>query len=373
MFHLSHKITMKSIMYRAFVLLGVVLVLAGCAGEEVRQNKFELVYPPPPEPPRFYYERTLTSSFDVKEVTAGDRLRQFATGTMGSADGLGKPYGVGVHQGRVYVTDTVKRAVVMFDVPGKDFKLLGTEGPGRLRKPIGIAVTKSGEIYVADNTAKRVVVFDRDGKFLRGFGDRSILHRPSGVAVSPDETRVYVVDTGGIDTQEHHLLIFDAQSGELLKTIGTRGKEEGNFNLPLQAATAPDGTVYVTDAGNFRVQAFDRDGNFKFAFGSVGRKVGQFARPKGIATDREGNIYVVDSAFGNFQIFNNKGELLMFAGERSQLPGPGRFMLPAGIAVDEDGRVYVVDQFFRKVDIFRPANITVEQGYLGGEHYQKKP
>jgi len=63
----------------------------------------------------------------------------------------------------------------------------------------------------------------------------------------------------------------------------------------------------------------------------------------------------------------------MFVGERSQLPGPGRFMLPAGIAVDEDGRVYVVDQFFRKVDVFRPADITVEQGYLGGEHYQKKP
>ena len=343
-------------------------LLAGCAGDEVRQQTFELVYPAPPDEPRFYYERTISNSFDVKEITASDSLRQFATGTMGTADSLGKPYGVAVHRGRIYVTDTVKRAIVMFDVPGKEFKLLGTEGPGKLRKPIGIAVAKSGNLYVADNTAKRVVVFDRDGNFLRGFGDRTLLHRPSGIAISPDETRAYVIDTGGIETQEHHMLIFDAQSGEHLKTIGTRGKDEGNFNLALQATTTPDGTVYVTDSGNFRVQAFDPDGNFKFSFGSVGRKVGQFARPKGIASDKDSNLYVVDAAFGNFQIFNKKGQLLMWIGERSQTPGPGRFMLPAGIAVDEDGRVYMVDQFFRKVDVFRPANIREDQGWLGGEH-----
>ena len=359
---------MKTRARHVLAVLAIAL-LAGCSGSEVRQPITELAYPPPPDQPRFYFERTITSSFDVKEVTASDSLRQFATGTRGTADGLGKPYGVAVHRGRIYVTDTVKRAIVMIDVPGKDFKLLGTKGPGQLRKPIGIAVAKSGNLYVADNTAKRVVVFDRDGNFLRGFGDRTMLNRPSGVAVSPDEKYAYVVETGGIETQEHHLVIFDAQTGEHIKTVGTRGNREGEFNLPLQATTAPDGTVYVTDSGNFRVQAFDRDGNFKFTFGSVGRKVGQFARPKGIATDPDGNIYVADAAFGNFQIFDSKGRLLMFIGDRGQVPGPGRYMLPAGIAVDEDGRVYIVDQFFRKVDIFRPATIARDQGYLGGEHY----
>jgi len=347
----------------------LIALLTGCAGETIRPEAPELAYPPPPDEPRFYFERTLTSSFDVKEVTAADNLRRFATGTMGTADGLGKPYGVAAHRGRVYVTDTVKRAIVMFDVPGKEFKLIGTEGPGKLRKPIGIAVAKSGNIYVADNSARRAVVFDRDGNFLRAFGGRDLLIRPSGIAVSPDETRAYVIDTGGIGTQKHHLYIFDAQTGEHLKTIGTRGREEGNFNLALQVTTTPDGSVYVTDSGNFRVQAFDRDGNFKLAFGSVGRKSGQFSRPKGIASDKDGHIYVADAAFGNFQIFDGEGRLLMFIGDRSQIPGPGRYMLPAGIGVDEDGRVYIVDQFFRKVDVFRPAGLSKNQGYLGGEHH----
>lgn len=370
MFHLPHKI--KTIVPGALLHIFILLLVAGCASEEnIKQDEKVYAYPPPPEKARFYYESTLRNSFDVKEISASDKLRAFATGTLGNATGLGKPWGITVYQGRVYVSDTLKRSILMFDVPGKDFKTFGSEGPGSLRKPIGIASDLDGNIYVADNTAGTVVVFDKDGNYLKHIGNRSILLRPSGVAVSPDGSKVYVIDTGGIDTQEHHLFIFNNKTGELERTVGTRGRGEGEFNLALQVTTAKDGTVYVTDAGNFRVEAFKANGDFKLAFGKVGRKTGNFARPKGIATDNEGNIYVVDSAFGNFQIFNDKAQLLMFIGDRGERNAPGRYMLPAGIAVDEDGRVYVVDQFHRKIDIFRPASVGENQGYLAGEHLKK--
>jgi hypothetical protein len=113
----------------------------------------------------------------------------------------------------------------------------------------------------------------------------------------------------------------------------------------------------VVDGGNFRVEAFDPNGQFLFSFGEVGRFPGQFARPKGIATDATGNIYVVDAAFGNVQIFNNKGQVLMFIGNRDRAGKPGKFFLPAGVAVGEDGRVYMVDQYFRKIDIFKPLPV----------------
>jgi len=364
----------KKFIYFFIALAPFVFFLHGCSSGAHKETEFvPPAYPPPPEKPRFIYERTLRTSFDVKESSTMERFKIFATGQSGAGYGLQKPYGVAVYQGKVYVADTVQRVVLVFDVPGKDFKIIGQEGVGQLVKPIGVAIDRnSGTLYVADNTAKRVVVFDKDGNYLRAIGGPEYFRRPSGVTVSPDGAQIYVVDTGGVDSQEHHMYIFDAFSGEHLKTVGDRGTESGQFNLPLQAATAPDGTVYVVDGGNFRIEGFNYDGTFKNAFGAIGRRSGQFSRPKGIATDKDGNIYVVDAAFGNFQIFNPQGQLLLFVGDRGFDGRPGEYMLPAGVAVDEDGRVYMADQYFKKVDVFRPADLPEDQGWLSaGKEYKK--
>ena len=312
------------------------------------------MYPAPPDQPRFIYERTLQTNEDVEDLTTMDRLKVMATGQPLQVQGLVKPYGVAVHQGRVYVTDTAQRAVLMFDIPGRRFRQFGQEDAGQLHKPIGIAVSMDGEVYVADVIARRVLVYDGEGRYRRIVGSDQLLRRPAGVALSPDGRRLYVVDVGGLDNDDHRVQVFDAHSGAHLQTIGSRGVGNGQFNLPLQDAVAPDGTLYVVDGGNFRVEAFDPNGQFLLSFGEVGRFPGQFARPKGIAVDPAGNVYVVDAAFGNVQIFNPKGQLLMFIGDRDLAGKPGKFFLPAGVAVGEDGRVYMVDQYFRKVEVFKP-------------------
>jgi len=338
-------------------LLALFGLLTACAGTPPEPERAFVppVYPPPPAEPRFVYERTLLYNEDVEEVTSGMRFKQFALGESRKLMGLVKPFDVAVHAGRVYVTDTVQRVVLVFDVPGKRFFEIGAHKPGQLSKPMGIDVAADGTLYVADISDRRVMVYGADGGFLRAIGGHELLQRPSDVALSPDGNRLYVVDTGGVDSMEHTVHVFDAHSGEPTSKIGTRGAAEGELNLPLQAAVAGDGTLYVVDSGNFRVEAFDAEGRYLLSFGSVGRYPGQFARPKGIATDAAGNVYVVDTAFGNIQLFDHTGQLLMFIGERDQSGFPGKYMLPAGIDVDSDGRIYVVDQFFRKVDIYRPV------------------
>jgi len=358
-------------------LLAAVLVsgLAACgtAPPESTEKPAPLLFPSPPDEPRFVYERTLRSSIDVDPLNKESELRLMLTGEATTAEGLVKPYAVAAHQGKVYVSDTVDRFVKVFDFPNKKYYKIGDDDREPLAKPLGIDVDNAGNVYVADGTRKYVMVYDANGKFLRKIGGPNSFERLSSVTVDPEGNRVYVVDIGGVTSDQHQVQVFDAKTGNHLFNIGKRGGDLGEFNLPRDLAVGKDGRLYVVDGGNFRVQIFDRDGKPIKAFGKVGKQPGQFSRPKEIATDPQGNVYVADAAFGNFQIFNPDGELLMYIGERSEREAPARYMLPAGIAVDEDGRVYFVDQWFRRVDVFRPVVIKENEGALGRAIFPPAP
>jgi sugar lactone lactonase YvrE len=324
----------------------------------------ELVFPPPPEKPRFYFERTVLSSADIVIEDRESKWRRILTGEVDDATAFSKPFDVQACQGRMYVSDTVRRSVLIFNVPTGDVREIGLDEPGVLQKPLGMAVDGDCNLYVVDGTFRRVVVYDQEGNFLSAFGGTENFQRPSHIDVDAEGRYAYVVDTGGVSSEEHRVRVFDIAYGEHVFDIGERGSKPGQFNLARDIALSPDGHLYVVDGGNFRIQVFRTDGTFIRTFGSIGVTPGSFSRPKGVDTDPEGNIYVTDAAFGNFQIFNSKGQLLLFVGTRSATPGAAKYMLPAGLAVDEDGRVYMVDQYFRKVDIYRPARIGPDEGFL---------
>lgn len=349
-----------------FLLLPVViLLLTACASNSPGGEELEMpVFPPPPNEARLLYERSLFSSADVEVESDESRFQRMVTGVSRTGIGMGKPFGVTVHKGRVFVSDTLKRLVFAYDIREAKFIEIGTDGPGELVKPMGLDVDLNGNLFVCDASLKQVLVYDRDGNFQRRLGEPDLFDRPAGLTVNANGSRLYVVDTGGVTSNRHRVLVFDAWTGSLLNTISKRGQAEGELNLPRDATIDSEGNLYVVDGGNFRVQVFTPDGEFVRSFGSIGRQGGQFSRPKGIGVDKQGNAYVVDTAFGNFQIFNPEGRLLMAVGSRNSSAGPARFMLPAGLAIDEDGRVYMVDQYFRKVDIFRPASLSAEQGWL---------
>ena len=344
------------------------LGLVGCAVSPPQAIKVQEipVFPPPPEEPRFIYERSLYSSADVQKQQKDVAMRQLFFGDDGViGDGLSKPYGVAVFHGRVYVSDTGARVVAAFDIPGQRFFRVGDGDFGKLAMPIGLDVDGKGNLYVVDATTKVVQVYDPDGKYLRTLcSDAKWFARPSGIAVDSQGSRIYVVDSGGVDSEQHKVRVFDAQDGKHLFDIGSRGTGPGQFNLPRDVTIGKDGMVYVVDGGNFRVLVFRPDGSYVSTFGAVGRQGGQFSRPKEAATDAQGNVYIVDTAFGNFQIFTSDGKLLLSVGSRSEQDGMAKYMLPSGIAVDGDGRVYMVDQYFRKVDVYRPAQLPADGGFV---------
>jgi hypothetical protein len=336
-----------------FAVCLAVLLLSACAPAPERPPEATPLYwPAPPARPRFVHETTLRSSRDVRADTDSDRLRRLVSGVAERDMGFDKPYGVAAARGMVYVTDPGDRVVKAFDVPRRRFFRFGFRREGVLRKPLGITVDGSQRVYVADAVARRVVVYDRFGLFLSVIGDPTVLVKPTDVAVDAGGERIYVVDTGGIDSDHHAVVVYDGQ-GQKRFEIGGRGSGPGRFNLPVAASVAADGTLYVLDAGNFRVQAFTPEGRFLREWGGVGRSFGRFARPKSIAVDGDGIVYVMDAAFGNVQAFTADGRLLLPFGRLSREDVPGGFALPSDIAVDETGRVYVLDQLFRKIDVIR--------------------
>ncbi|MFN7953262.1 MAG: 6-bladed beta-propeller [bacterium] len=303
----------------------LVALVTSCA-KQVEPPAVPVFFPPAPELPRIQFLVSLNGRKDVEEQSAFDRF------VLGEKPDLkvDKPYGVAIHDGKIYVCDT-NSTVFVFDLDGRSFgPLEGAIGPGRLRQPTNISIDSDGTKYVADPVRGQVVVFDADDQYVDAFGTPGSW-RP--VDVVQLEGRLYVADG-----TKRLVVVLDAKTGQVLKTIGDKGDPSERLDRPTNLAFDADGYLYVTDFGRFQVLKYDRDGHYKAAFGGIGADFGHFARPKGIALDRAGRLYAVDASFNNVQIFNPEGRLLLFFGESGE--GPGGLLLPAKVAIDYDNLSY---------------------------------
>ena len=100
---------------------------------------------------------------------------------------------------------------------------------------------------------------------------------------------------------------------------GEAGSGEGQFNLPEGLAVAQDGTVYVTDTHNGRVQYFSAAGSFLGLWD--GTPPGRFLNPMDIAVTSSGTVYVTDSCGYRVQYFSPTGEYLGEWGKRGSAAG----------------------------------------------------
>lgn len=361
----SHDVVRASVWAVAAAAVVALALLAGGCAAPVKKNaekdrRIQTLWPEPPDQPRFAYQTILRSLADIRIENEKERLQRVMTGSGVNDESVyDKPTGVAARRGRIYVADPLRHSVVVFDVPrGKVFRF-GVREPNNLVQPNSVAIDGQDRVYVLDTRLKKVLVYDSLGLFEFSVGSKDDFVHPVGLAVSQDGQRIYVVDRGSLNADDHKVVVF-APDGARIQTLGPRGKGEGQFNIPLEAAVTPEGNLAVLDSGNFRVQIFDPHGRFLRAFGSLGNASGQLSRPRGIAVDKDGNFYVSDAAFNNVQVFNPSGELLLAIGGLDLEPGPGRFALIGALAADEAGYVYVADSFHKKIEVYR--RLSDEQG-----------
>lgn len=272
--------------------------------------------------------------------------------------------------------------------------------PGQFNDPNGIAVTDE-RVFVADSRNHRIQVFTRAGDFVAQWPvpDEG---RPMNIEAADDRLyaadywndviRVYAVDTGDlvasvggpgdgpgrfrnpggvavgpgghlfvVDTFNQRVQEFEAD-GTFVRQWGTTGEKGyffgGRFNYPIDAAVASDGTLFVADGYNDRIQVFGPDGAFlrkwggPFAINIRGDRFGWFRIPTSVALGPDDQtVFVADQENNRVQKFTRDGEFLTAFGTPHEGPG----YTESAVAVAADGTLYTTNLIDNKVEVWQPA------------------
>ena len=207
----------------------------------------------------------------------------------------------------------------------------------------GVAADSRDRVYVFNRGEHPVMVFGPDGTFLASWGEGQFA-RPHGIFIGPDDA-VYCTDDC-----DHTVRKF-TPDGRLLLTLGVSGKPSDTgaagmdyrtvvragppFNYPTNLALSPEGELYVSDGyGNARVHKFSPDARLLLSWGEPGGGPGQFRLPHGIAVDRQGTVYVADRENSRVQLFTPGGQYLCEWADVAR---------PCQVFVDGAGQVYVAE------------------------------
>ncbi len=280
--------------------------------------------------------------------------------------------------GRIYIAESGKHQISVFDKNGKPILTIGRKGSGdgELLFPGGVAISPEGDVYVSDSGNHRIVTFRRLGQFLMNRGNRgsgrSQFIRPTGLAIT--EELIYVADTGNDRVQ------IISRKGPILPDRGKFGSEPAQFKRPVGVALDAKGSVYVLDRDNSRVQLFDAPlASPRPPWGEWGPFPGMLGAPSGICIHRD-RVHVADTSNHRIQVMDLRGRAVYQWGIHAFMPreGNGKLHFPNAIAVAPDGSFAVVcEGFENRCQIFGlmppgespPTSPFVQNDPTGQSHF----
>jgi len=340
--------------------------VGGCASSPDGQGiAFGPYYPPAPHAPRVQYLRSFAGGPDFAGP-GGGFWRILFGGSTGAREPLVKPYGLAAADGRLYVCDTSRGDVFVFDFAGRSFDRFPHPDVA-LAKPIAVCVA-DGNVLICDVGLGAVLEFTPEGRLL-GSVDLATMRqartadsqrssdgktadsevgrsgkmnaavpegfRPVGIRRAADGTALV------LNSAAHRVEVLDLSSGRQVGGWSGPGNGPGQLYFPTALTQGPDGTVWVADRLNRRVTSFAPDGRVLSAFGDAGDQPGYLSQPRGLAVDDHGVVYEVDAGLPGVQLFDAAGEYLMGFGYPGD-DGP-QLSLPAGICLDRSSLPYFAD------------------------------
>lgn len=231
-------------------------------------------------------------------------------------------------------------------------------GDPALHPPSDVTIAPDGTIWVAGGFHSQFQLFSQDGTFLEAWGEPGtdkgqFNFVPTGgddafgaIAFAPDGS-FYVADTGNQRIQH-----FSADR-QFIRAWGQPGSGDGQFLNPFDIEVDSQGNVFVNDDLRDDIQKFNADGTFVLKFGGQGSAPGQLDFQDWMTVDNDDNVWVADGANHRIQQWDNDGNFL------AEYDGEGALAGPYDVAVDDTGHIYVADSHLAQVFILDPSGAVM--------------
>jgi len=217
--------------------------------------------------------------------------------TLEFITGFGADHQSGTHdidfdsKGRAYIADTHNNRIAIYEIQDKAGKpsaqRVGELGE-RIRGPEGVLVHPNGRVYVAGAWSNNVVAYDNKNIAAELKG----LSAPHDLELAPDGN-IWLADAGN-----DRMLLLSPQ----LKILRELHGEPYHFNGVRYLDVLPDGTIIVADKNNHSIKIIDPQGRLLKVLGTetkAGKGPGKFKTPEGVEV-KENTFWFSDS--GNNRI-----------------------------------------------------------------------
>lgn len=330
-------------LFRISLSFLIMFLLCACTPSRSTVMGSRVLWPAAPAKPLLEFEAVYYAQSSIRSPqfpTLPETFEGSDEITISRASGV-----VSDDHGRVYVSDSVQRNVLVFDFPEKSVRFLTYDNI--FSKPAGMDIGPDGRLYVADAGLKKVLVFDRDGKYQTSIGDGKLLQRPMNVAVNASLGRLYVSDA-----RKHVIVVFNMQ-GDLLFQFGGPGRGDGQLAMPHGLKFDKSGKLYVADMLNSRIQVFDPNGGFIASIGDRAPYQLELDYPRDIAFSSDGVLHIIDIKRALLVSCEPNGKLLLITGGIEHTSNPLGFSSPTGIAVSGDDTIHIVDQLNNRLALWK--------------------